>query len=98
MAGRCRAAHTRTEPGPSTFPPAVVAVIFATADARTQAPNKPPASWVLVQRPGELPQGAIPVGREADGTPLFAARAFHEGGLHVGSAHFFSLHARHAGC
>jgi hypothetical protein len=51
-----------------------------------QVRDKPPVYWVLAQRPGDIPQGAIQIGHEADGTPLYGARAFYQGGLHIGSA------------
>ena len=34
--------------------------------------------------PGKLPLGAFVAGLEADGTPLFVARAHHGGGIHPG--------------
>lgn len=43
-------------------------------------------AWVLVERPDAIPRDAIPVGREAGGETLYAARAFYQGGLHVGKA------------
>lgn len=32
----------------------------------------------------EVPQDAVPLGHEADGTPLYVARAYFAGGLHIG--------------
>ncbi|KAI0035864.1 carbohydrate-binding module family 12 protein, partial [Vararia minispora EC-137] len=44
-----------------------------------------PATWVLTQN-HDIPAGALPVGNDGDGNALYAARAFHEGGVHVGYA------------
>lgn len=44
-----------------------------------------PATWILTQNK-DIPAGALPVGHDNDGNTLFAARAFHEGGVHVGYA------------
>lgn len=41
------------------------------------------ARWVSAEN-GEIPKGAIVAGREDDGTPLYAARAEYECGLHPG--------------
>jgi hypothetical protein len=46
--------------------------------------NKPPVYWVLTER-DQIPQNAVQMGREADGSPLFAARAFYEDSLVIGS-------------
>ncbi|KAJ3037327.1 hypothetical protein HK097_003547, partial [Rhizophlyctis rosea] len=40
-------------------------------------------SWVLTEG-SDIPENAIQGGHEGDGTPLYIARAFHEGGVHVG--------------
>jgi len=42
-----------------------------------------PATWVLTQGT-QIPQGAFEAGQEKDGTPLYAARTFFEGGVHPG--------------
>jgi hypothetical protein len=47
--------------------------------------NKPPVYWVLTER-DQIPQNAVQMGHEADGTPLFAARAFYEDSLVIGKA------------
>jgi hypothetical protein len=47
---------------------------------------KPLVSWKLVEKNEIIPDDALPIGREADGTPLYAARAWWEGGLHLGKA------------
>jgi hypothetical protein len=39
--------------------------------------------WVAASG-GQVPDGAVALGREKDGTPLFAARAQYQGGLHLG--------------
>jgi len=55
------------------------------ADDFAQRGPREPLVWLLAM-PGQIPPGAIKVGVEADGSPLFAARNFHEGGLHLGWA------------
>lgn len=40
--------------------------------------------WKLVERGAAIPADALPIGHEADGVPLFAARAWWEGGVHLG--------------
>ena len=40
-------------------------------------------AWVRASN-GWVPQGALQVGHEADGTPLYAARAYYQGSLQVG--------------
>ena len=42
--------------------------------------------WKLVENNGRIPPDAIPIGHEADGQTLFAARALYAGGLHLGKA------------
>lgn len=42
-----------------------------------------PGNWVPASG-GQVPDGAVDFGREADGTPLFVARANLEGGVHPG--------------
>jgi len=46
------------------------------------------AHWVVPSgnTAGVLQQYAFPAGKEADGRPLWVARAKHEGGLHIGKA------------
>ena len=39
--------------------------------------------WVEASK-GTIPLGAITAGYEADGTPLYIARAHHSSGLHIG--------------
>ncbi|WP_176461752.1 DM9 repeat-containing protein [Anaeromicrobium sediminis] len=39
--------------------------------------------WVAASK-GSIPLGAITAGYEADGTPLYVARAHHSKGLHIG--------------
>lgn len=54
---------------------------------------KPLVMWRLVQG-ADIPYDALPVGNEADGAPLFAARAWFDGGLHLGKAgHHLHSHA-----
>ncbi|KAI8922354.1 hypothetical protein DFJ77DRAFT_446289 [Powellomyces hirtus] len=45
----------------------------------------PKLTWVLTDA-NNIPQGAIRGGQESDGTPLYIARAFHEQGVHIGTA------------
>ncbi|KAJ3045774.1 hypothetical protein HDV00_007900 [Rhizophlyctis rosea] len=45
----------------------------------------PPTSWILTEG-NNIPQGALIGGNEADGRPLYIARAFHKNGVHVGKA------------
>jgi hypothetical protein len=40
-------------------------------------------TWIAAQN-GSVPDGALALGYEGDGTPLFAARADYAGGLHLG--------------
>lgn len=48
---------------------------------------RPLFQWRLhTPQSGPLPATALPIGYEGDGAPLFAARAWHEGGLHLGKA------------
>lgn len=42
-----------------------------------------PGKWVSA-RDGDVPDGAIKAGQEADGTPLYACRAEHANGVHPG--------------
>ncbi|KAJ3035933.1 hypothetical protein HDV00_003280 [Rhizophlyctis rosea] len=44
-----------------------------------------PVSWILTEG-NQIPQGAIRGGNEADGSPLYIARTFHDNGIHVGKA------------
>ena len=44
------------------------------------------AMWKLVENGQKIPSDAIPIGHEADGQTLFAARALYAGGLHPGKA------------
>ncbi|KAH8915322.1 carbohydrate-binding module family 12 protein [Atractiella rhizophila] len=39
--------------------------------------------WIMAEH-GEIPHNAIPIGRERDGKPLFAARGYYKGGVHPG--------------
>jgi len=59
------------------------------AKARTQDFNmsgpKGPTTWILAER-GQIPEYAIIAGRDENDDPLYAARNFHEGGLHLGWA------------
>lgn len=45
---------------------------------------KPLIQWKLVERGGRLPDDALPMGHEQNGTILYAARAYWEGGMHLG--------------
>ncbi|KAI8827136.1 uncharacterized protein EV422DRAFT_512791 [Fimicolochytrium jonesii] len=45
----------------------------------------PPVNWVLTDG-ANIPQGALQGGQEADGTPLYIARAFHENSVQIGKA------------
>ena len=45
---------------------------------------KPLLRWKLVERGGNLPDDALPIGHEANGAFLYACRAWWEGGLHLG--------------
>ncbi|ORX41063.1 hypothetical protein BD324DRAFT_647960 [Kockovaella imperatae] len=62
------------------------------ARARTRVYNdalqtpKPVVMWKLVEGGESFPSDAIPVGHEADGQTLFAARSLYAGGLHLGKA------------
>ncbi|ORY20747.1 hypothetical protein BCR39DRAFT_474891 [Naematelia encephala] len=62
------------------------------ARARTEEYNKPSRAvkpalmWKLVEKGQDLPRDALPIGNEADGMPLFSARAWWEGGLQLGKA------------
>ncbi|WWD20665.1 hypothetical protein CI109_105141 [Kwoniella shandongensis] len=47
---------------------------------------KPLFTWKLVERNQRLPADVLPIGNEQDGTPLYAARAWWEGGIHLGKA------------
>ena len=42
-----------------------------------------PGRWIPAQG-GQIPDGAVKLGAEADGTPLYVARAWYQGGLHPG--------------
>lgn len=44
---------------------------------------KPLVAWKLVEG-GNIPRDALPLGKEADGVPLYVARAWKDGGLHLG--------------
>ncbi|KAK4688596.1 hypothetical protein P7C73_g1516, partial [Tremellales sp. Uapishka_1] len=62
------------------------------AKARTEFYNKeskgvkPLLMWKLVERGQRLPEDVLPIGHEADGAVLYAARAWWEGGVHLGKA------------
>ena len=45
---------------------------------------KPLIKWKLVERGADLPHDALPIGHEANGTFLYACRAWWEGGMHLG--------------
>ncbi|WVQ85906.1 hypothetical protein IAT38_008074 [Cryptococcus sp. DSM 104549] len=47
---------------------------------------KPLFSWKLVEKGQRLPPDALPIGNEQDGAVLYAARAWWEGGVHLGKA------------
>ncbi|KAG8967102.1 hypothetical protein FRC03_010743 [Tulasnella sp. 419] len=44
-----------------------------------------PTTWVLAEN-GHIPRSAIVAGERTDGTQLYIARTFYEGGLHIGYA------------
>ncbi|KAK9768710.1 hypothetical protein K7432_000463 [Basidiobolus ranarum] len=46
---------------------------------------KPPYDWIYASG-GAIPPNAVQGGVESDGKPLFIARQFYQGGLHVGKA------------
>ncbi|KAL2915991.1 hypothetical protein HK105_204415 [Polyrhizophydium stewartii] len=54
--------------------------------------GQPGISWVPCAG-GQIPPNAIQCGREADGSPLFVARAPIDGGIHIGKAHHGWSHA-----
>ncbi|KAI0266731.1 carbohydrate-binding module family 12 protein [Gloeopeniophorella convolvens] len=56
-----------------------------TEEFRRHGPRAP-ATWLLVEGRDKLPRGAFEVGRDRDGNPIYAARAFFEDGLQVGKA------------
>ncbi|WWC72541.1 uncharacterized protein I206_106503 [Kwoniella pini CBS 10737] len=47
---------------------------------------KPLFMWKLVEKGQRLPNDALPIGHEQDGAVLYAARAWWEGGIHLGKA------------
>nr|XP_019051126.1 hypothetical protein I302_01575 [Kwoniella bestiolae CBS 10118]OCF30056.1 hypothetical protein I302_01575 [Kwoniella bestiolae CBS 10118] len=47
---------------------------------------KPLFMWKLVEKGQRLPTDALPIGHEQDGAALYAARAWWEGGVHLGKA------------
>ncbi|WVR08568.1 hypothetical protein IAU60_005623 [Kwoniella sp. DSM 27419] len=47
---------------------------------------KPLFHWKLVEKGQRPPPDALPIGSEQDGAALFAARAWWEGGIHLGKA------------
>ncbi|OCF43636.1 hypothetical protein I317_02528 [Kwoniella heveanensis CBS 569] len=47
---------------------------------------KPLFQWKLVEKGQRLPDDALPIGNEQDGAALYAARAWWEGGVHLGKA------------
>ncbi|ORX94950.1 hypothetical protein K493DRAFT_315259 [Basidiobolus meristosporus CBS 931.73] len=49
------------------------------------ARSSPQLEWVFASK-GQIPPNAVQGGVEPDGKPLFVARQFHDGGLHVGKA------------
>lgn len=54
---------------------------------------KPMVLWKLVEK-GNIPKDALPLGNEADGAVLYAARGWFDGGLHIGKAgHHLVNHA-----
>lgn len=50
-------------------------------------PHRCPLVWVGGQHDGNVPPGALQGGRQADGTPLFIGRSFHNGSMVVGKVH-----------
>jgi hypothetical protein len=54
-----------------------------TVEARCYEVFTGQGSWVRASN-GWVPQGALQVGREADGSPLYAARAYYQGSLQIG--------------
>ncbi|KAJ3037601.1 hypothetical protein HDV00_001489 [Rhizophlyctis rosea] len=50
-----------------------------------QSDMLPPTSWVSTTG-NKIPDGAVQAGQEGNGNPLYIARVYHEGGLHVGKA------------
>lgn len=47
---------------------------------------RPLFTWKLVEKGQRLPVDALPIGNEQDGAVLYAARAWYQGGLHLGKA------------
>ncbi|WWD08345.1 hypothetical protein V865_006457 [Kwoniella europaea PYCC6329] len=47
---------------------------------------KPLFMWKLVEKGQRLPSDALPIGHEQDGAALYSARAWWEGGVHLGKA------------
>lgn len=45
---------------------------------------RPLFTWKLVEKGQRLPVDALPIGNEQDGAVLYAARAWYQGGLHLG--------------
>lgn len=45
---------------------------------------RPLFTWKLVEKGQRLPVDALPIGNEQDGAVLYAARAWHQGGVHLG--------------
>ncbi|ORX93510.1 hypothetical protein K493DRAFT_338247 [Basidiobolus meristosporus CBS 931.73] len=48
-------------------------------------PHQPAFDWIYASG-GSIPPNAVQGGVEADGKPLFIARQFYQGGLHIGKA------------
>ncbi|ODN82970.1 hypothetical protein, variant [Cryptococcus amylolentus CBS 6039] len=47
---------------------------------------RPLFTWKLVEPGQRLPPDALPIGNERDGSVLYSARTWHQGGLHLGKA------------
>lgn len=52
---------------------------------------RPLFSWKLVEKGERLPVDALPIGNEQDGAVLYAARAWHQGGVHLGKCVILNL-------
>lgn len=60
----------------------VTAARKVAAEFQQQGP-KGPVTWLLVEG-GPIPAGGVVAGEESDRTPLFVARAYYEGAIHIG--------------
>ncbi|ORY02974.1 hypothetical protein K493DRAFT_334396 [Basidiobolus meristosporus CBS 931.73] len=70
---------TNTKSSPQGPPPGA-AICPPNPNAK---PNRPMLDWVYASG-GSIPPNAVQGGVESDGKPLFIARQFYQGGLHVG--------------